>query len=180
MAGGSGGPPSLAAPRTQMAAPWQPVRRHLRLRTRCPRPPPGTGRSERGEPARGPPTGWIQGIPGATAPPALGQLGCGGMRVGTAAARGALAHGHPKPWEDPGVQGSFQHLNPCIGMWADTGTPDARPRTGDGRAEASRHPCTGPRDQSTPRTPPRVGPGSASPAATAGAPSALGNGLWTL
>lgn len=116
VAGGSGGPPSLAAPRTQMAAPWQPVRRHLCLRTRCPRPPPGTGRSVRGEPARGPPAGWIQGIPGATAPPALGQLGCGGMRVGTAAVRGALAQGHPKPWEDPGVQGSSQHLNPCMGL----------------------------------------------------------------
>ncbi|XP_051665958.1 ankyrin repeat domain-containing protein 13B isoform X2 [Manacus candei] len=76
---GSGGPPSLAAPRTQMAAPWQPVRRHLCLHTRCPRAPPGTGRSVRGEPARGPPSRRVQSTPGATAPPALGWdvVGCG-------------------------------------------------------------------------------------------------------
>lgn len=148
--GGERCPPSLAAPRTQMAEPWQPLRRHLRLRTRCPRPPPGTGRSVRGEPARGPPAGWIRGIPGATAPPA--PLGCGGMRVGSAAARGALARGHPKPWEDPGVQGSSQHLNLCIGLapgppaldpapvWQGWGQPASPHGAKGGRAEGSEHP----------------------------------------
>lgn len=69
--GSSVPPPSLAAPRTQMAAPWQPARQHLCLRARCPRGAAGNrtlcagegGGEPDGEAARGPATGRIWGTP---------------------------------------------------------------------------------------------------------------------
>lgn len=99
-------PPSLAALPGQMAAPWQPARLHLRLRTRGPRGAAGN-RTLRAGPLGGgnthhhtgqaaaAPAPYRFGVPQRVAPSA--PAGPSGMRGGIRVAWGALAPRDPAP-----------------------------------------------------------------------------------
>lgn len=108
-----------------MAAPWQPVRRHLCLSARCPRPPPGTERSVRGEPARAPQPGGCRESPGRHRLPPQHSRGVVGCRW-TLQQLGE--HWHRDTPNAGRVLESKGAPSPEIG--ADTGTPSTRPRTG--------------------------------------------------
>lgn len=174
MVRGSSAPPrpSLAARRTQMAAPWQPTRRHLCLRARGPRGAAGNrtlraggggvGGKPAGEAARGHSTRRIWGTPRGRHPfPLQGATGMRWDAGGHYSSSGSAGTGTPPNLGgilEP--QGSSRHFQPRTGVRADAETPNAQPHAGEGRAGASRHSHPGPSEQDLAKGSPGRGTGA--------------------